>query len=335
VSCPLDVRHLEKKILQGTQISRQEAGLLSQLSGSDIFSLFASANKIRQHYRGNTIGLCSIVNAKSGACTEDCTFCAQSTKSRAKIIIYPLLSKKTILQKAEESKRSGIKRFSIVTSGKKTSGKDIKKIMEIISGVRQMGVLPCASLGLLSRGELLRLKEAGLDRYHHNLETSQRFFPRVCSTHGYTDKVETIEAAKSVGLSICSGGIYGLGETWRDRIDLAFSLKKLDVDSVPVNFLIPIKGTRLGTARLLKPLEALKIVSIYRHILPKKEIRVCGGRIQVLGELNSMVFLAGADGVITGNYLTTLGRNPEDDLKLIEILGLRTEKRFRNSLNLQ
>jgi biotin synthase len=330
-----DIRPLEEKVLQGTSISAQEAYLLSKLSGPEIFSLFASANKIRQHYRGTTIGLCSIVNAKSGACTEDCSFCAQSSKSRAKIEIYALLSKNTILQKAKEAKSLGIKRFSIVTSGKKISGKDLQKVVDIISGIRKLGVLPCASLGLLSKDELSRLKEAGLDRYHHNLETSQKFFPRICSTHGYTDKIKTIEAAKSVGLSLCSGGIYGLGETWHDRIDLALSLKNLDVDSVPINFLIPIKGTRLGTVRLLKPLEALTIVSLYRYILPHKEIRVCGGRTQVLGELNSMVFLAGADGIITGNYLTTLGRNPEDDLKLIQILGLRTEKIFRRSLTLK
>jgi biotin synthase len=169
---------------------------------------------------------------------------------------------------------------------------------------------------------LLLLKKAGLDRYHHNLETSERFFPQICSTHTYAEKIRTIQAAKSAGLSICSGGLFGIGEMWEDRIDMAFALRELDVDSVPINFLIPIAGSALDGRSLLHPFEALKIVSLYRFILPKKEIRICGGRLQVLREFNSLVFAAGADGMITGNYLTTSGRSPEDDLKLIELFGL-------------
>ncbi len=318
------IRSFEKKILKGISISKKDAFLITGISGPEIFNLFASANKIRQHFKGNTVGICSIVNAKSGACPEDCLFCAQSSKSKAETEVYPLLNKKIIIQKAIEAKNSGIKRFSIVTSGRNVSEKDLMDTADMVFEIRNIGLLPCASLGLLNAKELSLLKTAGLDRYHHNLETSEKFFPRICTTHTYRDKISTIEAAKSIGLSVCSGGIFGMGETWQDRIDMAFSLKDLDVDSVPINFLIPIKGTALYNREYLHPVEALKIVSLYRFILPQKEIRICGGRIQILGEFNSMVFLAGADGMITGNYLTTHGRSPEDDFRLIETYGFTT-----------
>lgn len=319
-----EIRHLEEKILKGGSISKQEALSITEISGPDIFYLFASANTIRQHFRKNTIGLCSIVNAKSGDCPEDCSFCAQSFRSKAEIEIYPLLSKEMIIKKAIEAKNSEIKRFSIVTSGRKVSEKSLMEIANMVSEIRDLGLIPCASLGLLNAEDLLILKAAGLDRYHHNLETSEGFFPRICTTHTFTDKIRTIESARSAGLSLCSGGIFGMGETWQDRIDMAFSLKDLDVDSIPINFLIPIKGTALGSREYLHPFEALQIVSLYRFILPQKEIRICGGRIQILGEFNSLVFAAGADGMISGNYLTTLGRSPEDDLMLIAAYGLVT-----------
>jgi biotin synthase len=315
------VKSLEEKILKGSSLSREDALSLAEITGPDIFDLFASANKIRQHFKGNIIGLCSIANAKSGACPEDCSFCAQSSGSKAEIEVYPLLSKEIVIQKAMEVKDSAIKRFSIVTSGRKVSRKNLAEIAEMISEISKLGILPCASLGLLNAEELLMLKSAGLDRYHHNLETSRGFFPRICSTHTFSDKIRTIEAAKSAGLSVCSGGIFGMGETWQDRIDMAFTLKELDIDSVPINFLIPVKGTALEHRKHLHPFDALKIVSLYRFILPRKEIRICGGRIQILGEFNSMLFLAGADGMISGNYLTTQGRNPEDDLRLIQTYG--------------
>jgi biotin synthase len=318
------VKSLEEEILKGSSLSRKEALSLTETTGPDIFDLFASANKIRQHFKGNIIGLCSIANAKSGACPEDCSFCAQSSRSKAEIEVYPLLSKEIVIQKAMEVKDFAIKRFSIVTSGRKVSRKNLAEIAEMISEISKLGILPCASLGLLNAEELLMLKSAGLDRYHHNLETSKGFFPRICSTHTFSDKIKTIEAAKSAGLSACSGGIFGMGETWQDRIDMAFSLKELDVDSVPINFLIPVKGTALAHRKCLHPFDALKIVSIYRFILPQKEIRICGGRIQILGEFNSMLFLAGADGMISGNYLTTQGRNPKDDLRLIQTYGFIT-----------
>lgn len=318
------IKHLEEKIIKGGTISKKDALSIIKISGTDIFSLFASANKIRQHFRKDIIGLCSIVNAKSGACPEDCSFCAQSSKCKADVEVYPLLSKKIVIQKAREAKKSGIKRFSVVTSGRKVSQKNLIQIADMISEIRKLGLLPCASLGIVNSEELLILKNAGLDRYHHNLETSEGFFHKICTTHTYSDKISTVEAAISNRLSVCSGGIFGMGETWQDRINMAFTLKELEVDSIPINFLIPIQGTSLEDREYLHPFEALKIVSLFRFILPQKEIRLCGGRMQILGDFNSIAFLAGADGMITGNYLTTWGRRPEDDLRLIEIYGLTT-----------
>lgn len=315
------INSLQEKVINRGSLSREEALSLAEMPGSQIFSLIASANTIRDRFRGKTVGLCAIVSAKSGACSEDCSFCAQSSKSRAAIDVYPLLQKEKIIEWALEAKKSGVKRFSLVTSGRTLSGKDLASVADIVSDVKKLGLLPCASLGLLKKEALLLLKAAGLDRYHHNLETSEGFFTRICTTHSYNDKMKTIRAAKAAGLSVCSGGIFGMGETWLDRIDMAFALKKLGVEAVPINFLVPIKGTALGDKGLLHPFDALKIISLYRYILPEREVRVCGGRLQVLGEFHSLVFAAGADGMITGNYLTTMGRIPEDDLKLVARYG--------------
>ncbi len=319
------LKKLEEKVLGGKKISKEEALSITAFSAQDIFDLFSSANRIRHHFRGNTVDLCAIINAKSGACPEDCSYCAQSARSTEEIKTFQLVEKETILEKAKKAREGGAKRFCIVTSGKKASAADLLIIAQMVSAVRELGLLPCATLGLLSREELLLLREAGLERYHNNLETSERFFPEICSTHTYQDKVKTIREVQASGLSLCSGGIFGLGEIWEDRIDMAFALRNISPDSVPINFLTPVKGTRLGVQNLLAPFDALKIISLYRFILPEKEIRVCGGRIQTLGELHSLIFAAGADGLLTGDYLTTLGRNFEADLRLISLCGLTAQ----------
>lgn len=320
------ISHLIKREVEDLNIEdiidKEYALALAKLKGENVFTLFALSNHIRIKYRGNKIDLCSIVNAKSGACPEDCFFCAQSVYSKADIKIYPLLNKNKIIEAALYAKEKGVKRFCIVTSGRKAAGKEIKQICNFISEISNIGMLPCATLGMLSISELKDLKDAGLYRYHHNLETSEAFFSEICTTHTYREKIRTIEQAKSLGLSICSGGIFGLGESWEDRINMAFALKELKVDSVPINFLSPIKGTPLGNNEPLNPLEALKIIAIYRTILPQCEIRICGGRVTTLQDLNAYIFMAGADGLLTGNYLTTHGRNPEDDLQMIKDLGL-------------
>lgn len=314
---------LEQKIVSGKRITRDEALEVASISGRGIFDLFSSANRIRHHFRGDYVDVCSIINAKSGACPEDCAYCAQSSESSAEIKKFPLMEKGLVLEKAREAKVGGAKRFCIVTSGRKVSEKDLSRIAGMVSGVRALGLLPCATLGLLSREEILHLKEAGLERFHHNLETSERYFAEICTTHTYADKMKTIEGVMSTGLSLCAGGIFGLGEGWEDRVDMAIALREIGPDSVPINFLMPIEGTKLGSQKLLEPMEALKIISLYRLILPDKEIRICGGRMQTLGEFNTFIFLAGADGLLAGNYLTTPGRSFEVDLELIERYGLK------------
>ncbi len=315
--------HTESKIQHTVRnIDKETALSLTKLNGADLYDLFASANLIREKFRGNKIDLCSIISAKSGACPEDCSFCAQSAHSKTNAKVYPLLDKEKILDVAVTAKKYGVKRFCIVISGKKPSSRELDKICNFISEIKDLGLLPCATLGMLDIEQLIQLKDAGLNRYHHNLETSEAFFSEICTTHTYKDKIKTIEAAKCLGLSICSGGIFGLGESWEDRIEMAFALTEIGVDSVPINFFTPIKGTALGSRESLSPMEALKIIAIYRLILTKSEIRICGGRPITLRDLNSYIFSAGADGLLLGNYLTTQGRNPEDDLQMIKDLGL-------------
>lgn len=318
------IEKLRDKVLNGNSLSQEDARWIATVEGVELFDLLSAANRIRNVFRGDEADLCSIVNAKSGACPEDCSYCAQSSNSSADIPVYTLINKDIVLERARDAKMSGVKRFCIVTSGRRVGRSELAEIASMLSAIRKMGLLPCATLGLLNEEELSLLKDAGLERFHHNVETSERFFPEICRTHSYQDKIRTIRAVRSVGLSLCSGGIFGMGETWQDRIDVAFALKELNADSVPINFLIPIKGTPLGNMDIMHPFEALKIISLYRFILPEKEIRICGGRMQVLGELNSMVFMAGADGLLTGDYLTTTGRTFEDDLKLIRQYGMKT-----------
>lgn len=286
------------------------------------YELFSIASRLREAFRGRKVDLCSIVNAKSGGCSEDCAYCAQSARYPTEAEVFPLLSTEQILEAAISAKENGAKRFCVVTSGRKPSPKELDRIAGAIGEIKKTGLMPCATLGILTKQELQVLKEAGLYRYHHNLETSERFFPRVCTTHSYRDKIATIEAAKEVGLSVCSGGLFGLGESWQDRIDMAFTLKSLEVDSVPINFLIPIKGTPMQYRQKLHPFEALRIVAIYRLIMPERQIRICGGRFQTLGPFNSMVFMAGADGLLIGNYLTQRGCSVEEDWQIIRAYGL-------------
>ena len=317
------IKDLQKKVLDGGEISRDEALSLISVDGGEMMDLFCAANTIRGRFRGPYIDLCAIVNARSGGCPEDCAYCAQSSKSSADIAHFPLLGDEMILEKAREARAGGARRFCIVTSGRKVSGRDLDRVAAVVAKVRSIGLLPCATLGLLSEGELRLLRDSGLERYHHNLETSERFFPEICTTHSYGDKLKTIEAVKSSGLSLCSGGIFGLGEDWEDRVDMALALRRIGPDSVPINFLMPLKGTRLESMKPPDPAEALKTISLFRLVLPDKEIRVCGGRMQTLGDFHSFIFIAGADGLLTGNYLTTTGRSFEDDLMLIERHGLR------------
>lgn len=290
--------------------------------------LLSISDNLRKKYKKNTVFTCAIMNAKSGACPENCAFCAQSIHHKTNIKMYPLVSVEKMVREAERMKESGATRFSIVTSGKKLSKKELDRISEAIHKIKEkIGIQTCASLGILDKESAVILKEAGLERYHHNLETSESFFPNICTTHSYKEDIDTVKIAKQIGLKVCSGGIIGLGETWKHRIELALTLKGLNVDSIPINFLNPIPGTRLQNMPLISPFEALKAVAIFRIVNPEKDITVCGGREKVLKEFQDKVFKAGANGIMIGNYLTTKGRSIREDMEMIKDQGLKLEGR--------
>lgn len=310
-------------VLSGEGIDYDTAVGLSVLSDADKAFLFAAAQKIREAFRGNRVDLCSIVNAKSGACSEDCAFCAQSAYHRTGAPVYPLINVDDIARAAEGAKKNKARRFCIVTSGRGIdSDDDLVKIADGIKRVKEIGLLPCATLGTLTREQLAYLKDAGLERYHHNIETSREFFPNICTTHSFEERLEVLGYARSIGLSTCSGGILGMGEGMKDRISMAFTLREIGVDSVPINFLMPIMGTPLENVGEISPFEALHAIALFRLILPDKEIRVCAGRGTALRHLHPMIFMAGADGFMIGNYLTRSGLDPEDDLRMVNDLNL-------------
>jgi biotin synthase len=315
--------HLLDNVLQGKPIDNAEARELSGVSGADLWDLFAVSGKIREHFRGKTIDVCSIVNAKSGACPEDCAYCAQSMHHSTNVSVYPLISADRMTEAARSAKKNKAKRFCIVTSGRGIeTHTDLENIAQGIQRVRQIGLSPCATLGTLTKEQLSYLQQAGLDRFHHNIETSKGFFPRVCTTHTFEERLEVLGHARSLGLSTCSGGILGMGESMEDRISMAMTLREINVDSVPINFLMPIKGTPFEKINAIAPLEALHSIALFRLILPDKEIRVCGGRGTALEQLHPLIFAAGADGFMIGNYLTTSGLDPADDLRMLRNLDL-------------
>jgi len=316
--------HAVDTALQGKTVNYEDAVVLSSAIGPDLIGLFAVATRVREHFRKDVVDICSIVNAKSGACSEDCKYCAQSSHHSTGAPVYPLISVDQMGKAAESAKKNGARRFCIVTSGRGIdTDEDLENIAKGIGRVRDAGLSPCATLGTLSREQLAFLKQAGLNRYHHNIETSREHFPRVCTSHSYDERIDQLQVGRSLGLSICSGGILGMGETMEDRIKMAITLREVDVDSVPLNFLMPIRGTPLENIAAIKPLEALHAIALFRLLLPTKEIRICAGRGSTLGSLHSMIFMAGADGFLIGNYLTTIGLNPSDDIKMLHDLGLQ------------
>jgi len=318
------IANFTEVILNDGSISHANACDLIDIQGADLVDLFAASNRIKDHFQGNRVDICSIVNAKSGACSEDCRFCAQSSHHTTDAPVYPLIDISRMEEAAFTAKKNGAKRFCIVTSGRGIDNDaDLHAIAQGIERVQAVGLSPCATLGTLTRDQLSCLKDAGLKRYHHNIETSREFFPEICSTHTFDERTELLHEGRSIGLSLCSGGILGMGETMKDRISMAFSLKELDVDSVPINFLMPIMGTPMETIDRIQPLEALHAIALFRFILPTKEIRVCGGRGTALGRLHPLIFMAGADGFMIGNYLTRTGLDPQEDLAMLADLGLR------------
>jgi len=277
------------------------------------------ANEVRKNYIGTKLELCSILNARSGLCSEDCKFCAQSARHRTDVSAYPLKGKEEIIQAAQNAKAVGADKFGIVTSGNRLTSREINVVAQAISQIKdEVGIAVCGSLGAMEKSQLKFLKDAGLSRYHHNIETSRRFYPQIVSTHSFDERINTINSARQVGLEVCSGGIIGMGETWQDRIDMAYTLKQLDVDSIPINILIPIKGTPLESAKPISPEDAIRTICIFRIILKDKIIKIAAGREATLKDSQVKGFMAGANGMLIGGYLTVKGEGLEADYALIE-----------------
>lgn len=299
--------------------------LLREKSGtSSLMELLLRASRAREEFAGKNIKMCAIVNARCGNCTENCAFCAQSAHSKAGIETWDIISADEIIEGAKVAKKYGAHRYGIVTSGRSVEkGRELDIICEAVRRMEsETGIIPCASLGILSEDALLTLKNAGLDRYHHNLETAESFFGTICSTRNYEDQTRTVKLAKKVGLTVCSGGIFGLGESLEQRVEFLSCIRSLDVDSVPINFLNAIPGTVLENATPLTPYECLRIIAVARLMMPDKSIRICGGREKNMRDFQSWIFAAGADSFMTGGYLVTPGRESSSDIQMIKDAAL-------------
>ena len=313
-----NLQGLKDKVLNGAYINKDEA---VSLINTDLNELRKYAEEIRQKFCGNSFSLCTIINGKSGRCSEDCKYCAQSIHFKTNVEEYDILDEKIIIDSAKSNYEKGVHKFSIVTSGKRLTQEQVEKLCEIYKNLhKECSIELCASHGLLSYNDLKKIKESGVIRYHNNLETSRNYFKKICTTHTYDEKIETIKNAKKAGLEVCSGGIIGLGESMEDRIDMALTLREINVNSVPVNVLNPIKGTPLENAEPLSYEEVMRTLAIFRFILPKAEIRLAGGRA-LLEDKGLNALKSGVNAAISGDMLTTSGIKTSEDIAMLKELG--------------
>jgi biotin synthase len=318
---------LAERVLEGKPFTRQEGFELLRTPDSDVLDVLKGAEVLRRHYHGNRVKIHVLCNAKSGLCPEDCGFCTQSSVSQAPIARYRMMSPDEIYSAAERAKKAKAWKFCMVIASKGPSDEELDVIVEAVRKVKKsIAINVCTSLGILKDGQAEKLKEAGVDRFNHNLETSQRHFPNVCSTHTYEDRVSTIKKCQKAGLGTCCGGIVGMGETDEDVIDWAFALRDLNVDSIPVNFLNSIEGTPLAGKRELKPTQCLRTLALARFTNPSKDIRVAGGREVNLRSAQSLALFA-VNSIFTDGYLTTLGRDHHQDHRMIEDAGFEIQER--------
>lgn len=313
-----NLQGLKDKVLNGAYINKDEA---VSLINTDLNELRKYAEEIRQKFCGNSFSLCTIINGKSGRCSEDCKYCAQSIHFKTNVEEYDILDEKIIIDSAKSNYEKGVHKFSIVTSGKRLTQEQVEKLCEIYKNLhKECSIELCASHGLLSYDDLKKIKESGVIRYHNNLETSRNYFKKICTTHTYDEKIETIKNAKKAGLEVCSGGIIGLGESMEDRIDMALTLREISVNSIPVNVLNPIKGTPLENAEPLSYEEVMRTLAIFRFILPKAEIRLAGGRA-LLEDKGLNALKSGVNAAISGDMLTTSGIKTSEDISMLKELG--------------
>ncbi len=305
--------------MAGEELYLSEALALSQVKNKE--SLYDAANEIRMHFMGNHMDTCSIVNARSGKCTEDCKWCSQSKYHNTSIDEYELVDIEFAKQQAKENTEKGVNRFSLVTSGRKISTSNLKKLADVYSQIKQSSPIHlCASMGLLNKEELEVLKSAGVEHYHCNIETAPSYFSQLVTTHTMEEKIKTIKLAQEMGLSVCSGGIIGMGETMEQRIEMAFTLKNLGVKSIPLNILMPVKGTKLESFPPLSDVETLTTFALFRFINPQAYIRFAGGRKQI-AHIQEKAMASGVNAALVGDYLTTTGTNIMEDKEMFEKLG--------------
>lgn len=315
---------LAKEIIAGRRFKRGED--FSFFLNADLDKLLEGANMIREVLCGNKIDLCAIINGRSGHCSENCKFCAQSSHHDTEINEYDFLDPDVIVEDCKRNEANGVHRYSIVTAGRTLRDKDFDKAIEAYKKMREeCDIELCASHGLLNEEEFVRLKEAGVSMYHENIETSKRNFPNICTTHSYEDKIYEIELAKKVGLTVCSGGIIGMGEIWEDRIDMAISLSELQVDSIPINILMPVKGTEYEDLEPLSEEDILRTIAIFRYINPTAYIRMAAGRCY-FKDGGTKIFLSGANATLTGDMLTTVGSSTTQDKNMLANLGFDISK---------
>lgn len=314
-----EIMTLLDHILAGNVPSSAQGMAILQARGAALTALLAGAHFLKERTFGNRITLCSIINAKSGRCSENCAFCAQSAHFHTNAPVYPLKTREEIVAGALKAQAEGSHCYGIVTSGTRVEA--CTELDTVLAAIRQIragcAIEPSASLGILDEPTAVALAGAGCVTYHHNLETARSFFPRICSTHDYEEDIATVRHAKAAGMKVCCGGILGIGESLEQRIELAETLRELEVDSVPLNFLNPITGTPLADLRELTPMDCLRAIALFRYYLPTTPISVCGGREPNLREFQSWIFMAGASGTMVGNYLTTSGRDRETDLQML------------------
>ncbi len=316
------MNHYAQLALAQGGLTREEAHALLSLPEEE---LFASATALREHFFGNKVEACFIINAKSGNCNMNCRFCSQSGFNHTEIEHYPFKSGEELEQIVRSWEPYPVGRCGIVTSGGALTDEDVEKLARFIEARMKEGRKSpriCGSLGRLKHHALERLKQAGLTRLHHNLETSEAFYPNVCTTQKWRDRLDTVHQAREHGLSVCCGGLFGLGETWEDRIEFATELRGEGIRNIPINFLYPHPGTPMASQPVMPPEEALRIIALFRHLLPDATLRICGGRVSVLRERQYEMFAAGANAFMTGNYLTITGAGVETDMERLRELGL-------------
>lgn len=314
---------LANEIINGRRINREDD--LNIFLSCDLDELCHGADMIREHFIGNKVDLCSIINGRSGKCPEDCKYCAQSAHNHTDCEVYEFLDEKTILDACKLNEAEGVTRFSIVTAGRALTGEEFEKAIHAYETMNaECKIELCASMGFLTSEQFKRLREAGVTSYHHNIETSRRNFPNICTTHTYDQKIETLKKVKEAGLYVCSGGIIGMGETWEDRLDMAISLAEVGADSIPINTLMPIKGTPLENQELLTEPEILRTIAFFRYINPTADIRLAAGRALLTND-GELAFKSGASATITGNMLTTAAcATIRSDKKMLQEMGRDT-----------